>query len=284
MWAVAKVARATMVKEMVANKKINGLAKLDADRSPHAKLKDVSVLLMEICISWLQGRLSVAARDEFLSEKVNSKGIRNSNAKIFAGKYQFTSSQNADSQVICQLKWLLGIKNKTRENGTSRFSELHRPWRKTLGSPERSQLPIYSDWQWTIESACRLSLWSEKRGVVGVVSYLTISETFRWSRRQKHPEKSLSSSVASLMWDWVQLYSRKDFWVIEKSTSADRLTPPSCEIDLVTVFKVWCTGKWAHGEVKFFSIPKWGIKAWKTLSPLWTKSKMHSLILGSHRA
>ena len=66
---------------------------------------------------------------------------------------------------------------------------------------------------------------------------------------------------------WVQLYSRKDFWVIEKSTSADRLTPPSCEIDLVTVFNL------VYGEVstrgsEIFSIPKWGIKAWKTLSPL----------------
>lgn len=40
-----------MVKEMAANKNINGLAELHADRSPHAKLKDVSVLLMEICIS-----------------------------------------------------------------------------------------------------------------------------------------------------------------------------------------------------------------------------------------
>lgn len=81
-------------------------------QEPHAKLKDFSVLLMEICISWLQGRLNEAACDEFLSEKVNSKGIRNSNAKIFAGKYQFTSSQNADSQVIFQLKWLLCIKKQ----------------------------------------------------------------------------------------------------------------------------------------------------------------------------
>lgn len=56
-----------MVKEMAANKKINGLAELHADRSPHAKLKDVSVLLMEICISWLQGRLNEAACDDWIS-------------------------------------------------------------------------------------------------------------------------------------------------------------------------------------------------------------------------
>lgn len=36
-------------------------------QEPHAKLKDFSVLLMEICISWLQGRLNEAACDDWIS-------------------------------------------------------------------------------------------------------------------------------------------------------------------------------------------------------------------------
>ena len=53
--------------------------------------------------------------------------------------------------------------------------------------------------------------------------------------------------------------------------------------DLVTV-KSQCDKSFVYGEVYFFPNPQWGIKAWKTLSPLWTKSKTLSLILGSHRA
>ena len=65
-----------------------------------------------------------------------------------------------------------------------------------------------------------------------------------------------------------QLHSRNDFWVIiEESTSADRMIPPSCEI--LRQFSEFVFGevKRARGS-EIFSNPEWGIKAWKTLSPL----------------
>ena len=75
------------------------------------------------------------------------------------------------------------------------------------------------------------------------------------------------------MRDWVQLHSlhsRNDFWVMWKSTSADRLTPPSCEIPL-QISKFYVRDREvSQGKCPFFEY-KMGNKGMEDLIPVMNK-------------